>query len=359
MTAGALADPAAQGRLCRFITAAAAARAVTIAKLEPLRGGAIQENWAVDVDVDGGPQAGRHALVLRTDARSRVAASHGRAQEFALLQAANAAGVTVPEPLWICTESAVLGRDFYLMRRMPGVAAGYRLVKDMSLGGPRDALAERLGRELARIHTITPQTIAALAPGISFEFLGRPSVNPGLDRVGLYRAYLDELPARRPVLEWGLRWLEMRARPIETVTLVHQDFRTGNYLVDAQGLTAILDWEFCAWGDPQSDIGWFCAKCWRFGANDREAGGIAARAAFYRGYESASGRRIEAAAVHYWEIAAHVRWAVIALQQAARHLSGTEPSLELALTGRIVPELELEILNLIDDAAAMQAGRAA
>ena len=43
---------------------------------------------------------------------------------------------------------------------------------------------------------------------------------------------------------------------------------------------------------------------------------------------------------------AHVRWAVIACQQAARHVSGGEPSLELALTAHVVPELELEVLAL-------------
>ncbi|MNF12669.1 hypothetical protein D3C80_2142390 [compost metagenome] len=43
---------------------------------------------------------------------------------------------------------------------------------------------------------------------------------------------------------------------------------------------------------------------------------------------------------------AHLRWAVIALQQAERHLSGQQRSLELALTGRLVPELEYEILAL-------------
>jgi len=357
MTAGALGDAAAQERLCRFIAAAAGAQAARLVKVTPLRGGAIQENWAVDIDVDGGPQAGSHALVLRTDAPTRVAASHGRAEEFALLRAARAAGVTVPEALWLCRDPAVLGRPFYLMRRIPGVAAGHRLVKDLPPGAPRDALVERLGHELARVHSITPQTIAALAPDQLFDFLGPPSANPALDRIRLYRAYLDDLDLQRPVLEWGLRWLELNARPVHAVTLVHQDFRTGNYLVDARGLTAILDWEFCAWGDPMSDLGWFCAKCWRFGANEREAGGIASRVPFYRGYEAGSGRRIDTASVHYGEVAAHVRWAVIALQQAARHLSGAEPSLELALTGRIVPELELEILNLIDTAG--QAGRAA
>ena len=43
---------------------------------------------------------------------------------------------------------------------------------------------------------------------------------------------------------------------------------------------------------------------------------------------------------------AHLRWAVIALQQAERHRSGSQRSLELALTAHIVPELEQEILDL-------------
>jgi aminoglycoside phosphotransferase (APT) family kinase protein len=355
MTADLIADRAAQERLCRFIAEAAGARDATLAKVAPLRGGAIQENWAVDVDLEGGKMAGRHPLVLRADAPSRVAASHGREQEFALLRSAKAAGVTVPEPLWCCTDVEIIGRAFYLMRRVPGVAAGHRIVKDLSLGGDRDALAERLGGELARIHSITPQSLAA---GEALGFLAPSSGNPALDRVRLYRGYLDDLGDPRPVIEWGLRWLELNNPRASEITLVHQDFRAGNYLVDDRGLTAILDWEFCAWGDPMSDIGWFCAKCWRFGASEREAGGIASRAPFYRGYEVAAGRHVDPGAVHYWEVAAHVRWAIIALQQAARHLSGQERSLELALTGRIVPELELEILNLID-AAAEAGGRAA
>ena len=92
-------------------------------------------------------------------------------------------------------------------------------------------------------------------------------------------------------------------------------------------------------------LGWFCAECWRFGRPELEAGGIAPRDAFYRGYETESGMRIDDAAVRYWEVVAHLRWAVVALEQGHRHLSGLEPSLELALTGRIVPELELAVLR--------------
>jgi aminoglycoside phosphotransferase (APT) family kinase protein len=127
---------------------------------------------------------------------------------------------------------------------------------------------------------------------------------------------------------------------------VHRDFRTGNYMVDAQGLAAVLDWEFAAWGDPMSDIGWFCAECWRFGKTELEAGGIAMRAAFYEGYRAEGSLQIDDDAVHLWEVMAHLRWAVIALEQGHRHLSGREHSLELALTGRITPELERAILKM-------------
>ena len=63
-------------------------------------------------------------------------------------------------------------------------------------------------------------------------------------------------------------------------------------------------------------------------------------------YERASGRTVTPEALVYWQVMAHVRWAIIALQQAQRHLSGVERSLELALTGRIVAELEYEIIAL-------------
>ena len=45
---------------------------------------------------------------------------------------------------------------------------------------------------------------------------------------------------------------------------------------------------------------------------------------------------------------AAVRWAVIALQQSQRHLSGEQRSLELALTGRKIPEMEMDMLMEIE-----------
>jgi aminoglycoside phosphotransferase (APT) family kinase protein len=312
---------------------------VRLREARPLSGGAVQENWAVDVAARGGRLDGEHALVLRTDAPARMAASLGRREEFAVLQAAHTVGITVPEPLFLCDDESLLGRSFYLMRRVPGVAAGHRLVRDQALDGT--ALAERLGEELGRLHVIRPPF-----PGL--DFLQQPDLEPAIDRVNTYRAYLDGMGVARPALEWALRWLERFAPLDETLVLCHGDYRTGNYMVENGALTGILDWEFAAWSHPYEDLGWFCARCWRFGRDEREAGGIAEREALYRGYESASAVAVDRDQIHYWEIMATVRWAVLALQQGRRHVSGEQRSLELALTARMVPELELDALDQVE-----------
>lgn len=308
-----------------------------IVEMQPLAGGAIQENWRITCRTGQSPDAPTRDLVLRRNAAATIASSHSRAEEFALLTAAHAAGVLVPTPVGYCDDPFIVGDGFSVVALIDGVGLGPRIVKDKTLGGDRDVLAARLGQELARIHTIRADQPA-------LRFLGPPPASPAQATIDALRAALDKLGAHRPALEWGLRWAELHAPDSPRCVLVHNDYRTGNYLVDRHGLTAILDWEFAGWGDPMADLGWFCAECWRFGRPDLEAGGIAPRAEFYRGYE-AGGGRVDDAAVRYWETMAHLRWAVIALEQGERHASGRQRSLELALTGRIVPEIELAIVR--------------
>ncbi len=323
------------GALAAFIRERADADSISIVDEKRLAGGAIQENRALDVEIAGGPHAGRHALVLRTEAKSSVPLSQPVANQFAYLKLAGSVGMTVPEPLWQSDDPVIIGAPFYLMRRVPGVALGNRVVRQ----GPNPALAERLGRELARLHTIVPSDEAP-------AFLGAPPDDPAAESIALYTRFLDVEPMPHPAIEWGLRWLETHPVAPGEIVLCHHDFRTGNYMVEDGRLTGILDWEFAGWSDPMEDVAWFCAKCWRFGANGLQAGGIADRAPFYAGYEAESGRKIDPAKIHFYEVMAHIRWAVIALHQCGRHLSGAEPDLELALIGRRLPELEHEILSL-------------
>ncbi len=327
--------PEATTRLAEWI-AGILGQEVRVTTVKPLKGGGIQENWTVEAEVAGAPRA----FVLRKDAPATIEASHSRRNEFALIQAAQRASVTVPEPIGFCDDPAIAGGPFALMSKVGGVGLGPKVVKELG-DGHRAALTERLAREMARIHRITPDTAAG-----NLAFLGPPPADFARAEVDLMRRWLDALAAPRPGLEWALRWCELHIpRPVETV-LIHRDFRTGNYMVDGGALTAVLDWEFACWGDPMFDIGWFMAECWRFGRPDLEAGGIGERQVFYAAYERESGRRIDDEAVRAYEVLAHGRWAVIALQQGERHASGREPSLEHALTGRIAEELELAALRL-------------
>jgi aminoglycoside phosphotransferase (APT) family kinase protein len=318
----------AQARLSDWLAGEAGADAVRLENVAPLGGGAISQNIAVDLIVEGGPLAGRHECVLRAASPAGVAASLTKPQEFAVLRAAFAAGVAAPEPLFATDDPSVFERPFYIMRRARGDGAGRLITKN---DAPQPELARELGRQLALLHTITPG-----APGL--DFLAVPE-SPGLAAAQLYRRWLGPEASRDPVLAWGLRWLERNAPPPSEITLCHRDYRTGNYLVDDGRLTAILDWEFCGWSDPMEDVAWFCSRSWRFARPDREAGGIADRAAFYAAYEDASGRGINPSRIAFWETSAYLRWAAIAWLQGERHSSGVEPSLELALTGRMLPEI--------------------
>lgn len=302
--------------------------------IQRLSGGAIQENWWLQLRLADGQKMD---VVLRCDSASSLDESRSRAEEFALLQIAFAAGVSAPEPLWLGDDS--LGRNFFLMRKAQGTGAAHQLVRDPALIPDGEQLAERIGREMARLHRITP-------PEPALVFLPVPTTTPSAYGLAQCSQFLQQHHQVQPALTWALRWLQQNQPPGQRVVLTHRDLRTGNYLVDAGSLTAILDWEFAAWSDPYEDLGWFCARCWRFGRDDREAGGIGSRAALYRGYAAESGRPVDAGAVYYWEVYAHLRWAIIALQQGQRVISGQEAKLELALTAHIVPELELELLRM-------------
>jgi aminoglycoside phosphotransferase (APT) family kinase protein len=322
-----------EGELRYWLVRTTGDPSLRITGLTRLSGGAIQQNWALEVVLRGDPQR----WVLRTDAPAMLAVSHSRAEEFALLRVARAAGVAVPQPLYLCRDISVIGRPFFIMARVDGVTAPNHVVRDFAEGAGRDALVTALGRELARIHRVRP-------PHGDLGFLATPPADAARGAIAALRARLDAAGTPRPVLEWGLRALERSAPPPLPPVLCHNDFRTGNVMLSETGVAAILDWEFAAWGDPHADLGWFCAKCWRFGNLAQEAGGIGGRAAFYAGYEAEAGHPIDVARLPWWELLATIRWAVIAADQAARHISGQERSLELALTGHIVPELEWDIL---------------
>src|SRR5690606_19318759 len=79
-------------RLGELIAAQTGADAVLVNDVRRLSGGAIQESWAADLVLSRGTSRHTLPVVVRCDAPSGVSESRSRAEEFALLSVAFAAG---------------------------------------------------------------------------------------------------------------------------------------------------------------------------------------------------------------------------------------------------------------------------
>ncbi len=262
--------------------------------------------------------------------------------EFALLGAAADAGVPVPEPIAFAPEGGLLGSAGFVMSHVGGDSVAPRLLRKAEYADARATLGVQLGTALARVHSIDPATVAELA--ISGE-------DPALAACELWEAELDRIGEPLPAVEAGLRLLRLhRPPPPARAALVHGDFRLGNFIVDGDGLAAVIDWELAHAGDPAEDVGWLTIRSWRFGNDELPVAGIGALEPFLAAYAAAGGERPSPERLRWWEAMGNVKWAVICARQAADHLSGARRSHELASLGRRISEPEWDLLQLLGEA---------
>jgi aminoglycoside phosphotransferase (APT) family kinase protein len=218
------------------------------------------------------------------------------------------------------------------------------VLRDSTLAAARTELPVHLAEALAAIHAITPEN----TPGLVIPTPQSAGERSPVD-AALYfcKGMLDALPHPHPAMELTLRWLADHPPPESERVLVHGDFRTGNFMVKPEGLSAVLDWEFAHWGVRACDLAWISVRDWRFGRLKHPVGGFASRSAFYKAYTSFSGWQVDPVEVHWWEIMGNLRWGAGAVFQAERVLSGGEFDLELLAIGRRAAEMEHEMLRLI------------
>ena len=57
-------------------------------------------------------------------------------------------------------------------------------------------------------------------------------------------------------MQFGLNWLIDHAPANAPCVLLHGDFRTGNLLIDENGLAGVLDWELTHQGPAEEDLGY-------------------------------------------------------------------------------------------------------
>jgi aminoglycoside phosphotransferase (APT) family kinase protein len=302
-----------------------------------LAGGASKQAWAVDAE---GPGGTRELLVRRATGGAIYSGMLSLEEEYRVLQAAFDAGVRVPRPYGYLPGLA--GRDAFVMERVKGETIGRRIVRRPEFGATREALPMQMAEQLARIHAVPLEQV---------DFVPGPRAAP------VAEAYLDDLQAQldallepHPAIELGLRWLRDHAPASEEATFIHADFRLGNFVVDEDGLVAVLDWEMAQAGAPGADLAWPLVKAWRFGSDDRRLAGLGPAEPYLERYNELTGRAITLEELFYWELAGNVRWAIGSLAQGLRHVSGEERSVELAVLGRLAAEVEYELLHLLAEA---------
>lgn len=294
-----------------------------VSELRRLSAGASRETWSFTV---GG---GDRRILQRLPRGSSRA---GVDVEAAILRAAFDAGVPVARVCASFEAGGPLGMPALVLEALPGEALPPRLRRDERYAAALDGLAAECGRILARLHSIPPDTLPELT-------------HP--DPIDRCREVLDGLDERHPTFELALRKLELTRPEPRPATIVHGDFRLGNLLIDAGGVTGVLDWELVHIGDPLEDLGWLCVPAWRFGGK-RPVAGVGDYETLLDAYRSGGGREVELGQLLWWQAAGTVWWGVLCHVQASRHLKKQTRSVELASIGRRACEQEWDALAVME-----------
>lgn len=299
-----------------------------------LSGGASQETWSFDITH---PDGAIGAILRR--APPGYGAAPGRAAgldaEAVLMQLAYDAGVPSPKVLHVLNAADELGTGF-IMQRVAGETIPRKILRDDEFSSARPKLARQCGEILAGIHGL---------PASALPQLRRMDA---ATEVAELQQEIDNFGWPRPVFELALRWLrDNDPGPSARVSLVHGDFRHGNLMIGNDGVRAVLDWELAHLGDPMEDLGWICVNSWRFGSIDKPVGGFGAYEELFAGYEAASGIKVDAARVKFWEVMGTLRWGVMCVGMMQRFRFGPDHSMERAMIGRRSSETEIDLLRLL------------
>jgi len=320
-------------RLAAFLSARIGAP-VRVLDLARKSGGGSRETWLFDAEWEEDGQPRRRMLVLRRDPTASLLESEhsDREREFRLLQCLQGRGIPLPKVEWFERSPEWLERPFFIMERVPGIPTPPTFPS--ALDG---ALRERAARDfidiLACIHRVDWRKAG-------LEFL------PGLDgdappaavQLEAWRSlYVKERLAHEPLLDLALRRLAERLPDSDRVTLVHGDFRTGNYLIDETGrITAMLDWELAHLGDPMEDLGWACMEFWSGGGR---ACGLLEREELFRRYTEASGIQVDRDRVAFYELLGNVKMAIISMTGMRTLVEGRASDVVLSFVGFMIPRL--------------------
>jgi aminoglycoside phosphotransferase (APT) family kinase protein len=184
---------------------------------------------------------------------NRVKSAHDMGREYRILSRLCHVYQPAPAPSLYCEDEAVLGAPFYLMERRKGVILRRSPPPDRPI--PPELvrqLCETLVDNLALLHALDYR-----AAGL--DDLGKPKGYIDRQVTGWTKRYQDACTDDVADIERTIAWLaENRPAASGGATLIHNDFKFDNFVLDPDDLTrivAVLDWEMATIGDPLMDLG--------------------------------------------------------------------------------------------------------
>ncbi|HLK23255.1 MAG TPA: phosphotransferase family protein [Caulobacteraceae bacterium] len=277
----------------------AGATDVTVSDLRRIVGGASRETYRLKLAYTA-PEGQRveRPLILRRDPPDSLIDTK-RDIEFAAYAAFYGSAVPVPEMLWLEEDPAHLDFPFFIAEELVGFESSPTGLLSPPYSDKAEAIGLRKWTILGEISKADP-----VALGLD-KVMELPTPQTCWTReLGYWEREVDKDEVEpQPIIRAAIRWLRANPPPpAQKISVVHGDYRSGNFLYDSDGeIHGILDWEMAHLGDPLEDLGWGLNRIWCWGGDDRR-GGLLPRERAIEIWENASGLRADPAALHWWEL---------------------------------------------------------
>src|SRR5271154_1458110 len=194
----------------------------------------------------------REMVLRRPPFGSKVKSAHDMGREFRVLSQLHSVYTPAPEVLFYCDDDSILGAPFYVMEPIHGII----LRKDLPIGlelYPEKArrLNESFIENLVRLHNVD-------YAAVGLSDLGKPLGYLERQVRGWTERYYGSKTHDYLEVETIAAWMQERIPPTRDVSLIHNDYKYDNIVLDSADATKIvgvLDWEMCTIGDSLADLG--------------------------------------------------------------------------------------------------------
>lgn len=195
---------------------------------------------------------GDEMVLRRPPFGANIKSAHDMNREYTILSKLNPIYDKAPKPLLYTADESIIGAEFYLMERVRGVILRPTMKKEMHPDPTTmRQVSESLVDALVELHAIDLEE-AGLGD------FGRPEGYVNRQITGWTRRWQRSMTDQVPAMDEAANWLADNQPPETGATLIHNDFKYDNFVLDSadwRNIIAVLDWEMATVGDPLMDLG--------------------------------------------------------------------------------------------------------